>query len=70
MHRLTNLVIILVVSTEPIMVTYYLYAVIYYCVSSAYMMMASFIPPLTMINLNTVITIPYAVGTAEEQSPC
>lgn len=34
------------------------------------MMMASFIPTLTMINLNTVITISYAVGTAEEQSPC
>lgn len=32
--------------------------------------MASFIPPLTMINLNTVSTIPYAIGTAEEQSPC
>jgi hypothetical protein len=51
-----------------IMLTYYLYAD--GCVSSAYMMMASFIPTLTMINLNTVITIPYAVGTAEEQSPC
>ena len=50
------------------MLTYYLYAD--GCVSSAYMMMASFIATLTMINLNTVITIPYAVGTAEEQSPC
>ena len=39
-------------------------------VSSVYTLMASFIPTLTMINLNTVITISYAVGTAEEQSPC
>jgi hypothetical protein len=55
------------VYTLHIMVTYYLYAVLL-CEFSVYMM-PSFIPTLTMINLNTVITIPYAVGTAEEQSP-